>query len=86
MNNMNPWVIAALVKYDQERIRETMKQIRLEEEAMQAGRAEEKITKARFDRLRLSMWIGGILVQLKPLLAHMRKTLRSSGSTESCGG
>jgi hypothetical protein len=58
MNNMNPWVIAALVEYDQERIRQAMKQIRLEEEALQAGRTEEKTAKARLNRSRLLMWIA----------------------------
>lgn len=57
MNNMNPWIVEALVEYEKERIRRDMKQIRLEEEAMQAGRAEEKTTDARLYRPRLLMRI-----------------------------
>lgn len=57
MNNMNPWIIAALVEYDRERIRRDMKQIRLEEEAIRAGRTEEKTTEARLYRPRLLVLI-----------------------------
>jgi hypothetical protein len=63
MNNMNPWVIEALVEYDQERIRQAMKQIRLEEETLQASRTEEKTTKARVNRSRLLMWIAPTFVK-----------------------
>ena len=63
MNNMNPWVIAALVEYDQERIRKEMKQIRMEEEALQAGRPEEKTIKARVRSPRLLMWIVPLFVK-----------------------
>jgi hypothetical protein len=51
--NMNPWIIEALVEYERDRIRRDMKQIRLEQEAMLAGRTEEKTTEARFYRPRL---------------------------------
>lgn len=63
MNNMNPWVIAALVEYDQERIRQVMKQIRLEEEALRARHTEEKTMKTRLNRSRLLMWIAPIFVK-----------------------
>lgn len=82
MNNMNPWIVEALVEYERDRIRRDMKQIRLEEEAMQAGRAEEKLTKARFYRPRLLMLIGRMLAKLRPLRMHSRKVLRYGGSTE----
>ena len=62
MNNMNPWVIAAFVEYDQERIRQAMKQIRLEE-ALLVGRAEEKTTRARVRSSRLLMWIAPTVVK-----------------------
>ena len=45
--NMNPWITERMAEYQRDRIRSDMKQIRLEEEAMQAGRTEEKITEAR---------------------------------------
>ena len=63
MNNMNPWIVEALVEYERDRIRRDMKQIRLEEEAMRAGRTEEKTTKARFNRSRLLMWIAPTFVK-----------------------
>jgi len=63
MNNMNPWVIAAFVEYDQERIRQAMKQIRLEEEALLVGRAEEKTTRARVRSSRLLRWIAPTVVK-----------------------
>lgn len=62
MNNMNPWVIAAFVEYDQERIRQAMKQIRLEE-ALLVGRPEEKTTRARVRSSRLLMWIAPTVVK-----------------------
>ena len=45
--NMNPWITERMAEYQRDRIRSDMKQIRLEEEAMHAGRTEEKITEAR---------------------------------------
>jgi hypothetical protein len=63
MNNMNPWIIQALVEYDSERFRRNMEQIRLEEEAMQAGRTEEKTTKARAYRSRLLTLIVSTFVK-----------------------
>ena len=86
MNNMNPWIVEALVEYDRERIRRDMKQIRLEEEAMRAGHTEEKITKARFFRPRLLMLIVCILAKLRPLRVPTRKVLRYSGSLGRCSG
>jgi hypothetical protein len=50
---MNPWIVEALVEYERDRILREMKQIRLEEEAMQASRKEGKTTKARLYRPRL---------------------------------
>lgn len=61
--NMNPWIMERMAEYETDRIRRDMKQIRLEEEAMQAGRIEEKTTKTRLYRLRLVMRIVPTLVQ-----------------------
>jgi hypothetical protein len=55
--NMNPWYLERMAEYERDRIRRDMKQIRLEEEAIQAGRAKEKTTKARLYRPRLLMRI-----------------------------
>ena len=84
--NMNPWIIEALVEYERDRIRRDMKQIRLEQEAMRAGRTEVKTTKARLYRPLLLMQIVSTLVKLRPLRVHTRKSLRLSGSTRSCRG
>ena len=84
--NMNPWIIEALVEYERDRIRRDMKQIRLEQEAMLAGRTEEKTTKAPLYRPPLLMRFVSTLVRLRPLQAHTRKILRPSGSTRSCRG
>jgi hypothetical protein len=84
--NMNPWILETLVEYERDRIRRDMKQIRLEEEVMRAGRTEEKTTKARLYRPRLLMRIVSTLVKLRPLRVHTRKILRLSGSTWSCRG
>ena len=84
--NMNPWIIEALVEYERDRIRRDMKQIRLEQEAMLAGRTEVKTTKARLYGPRLLMQIVSTLVKLSPLRVHTRKGLRLSGSTRSCRG
>jgi hypothetical protein len=56
--NMNPWMIETHVEYERDRIRRDMKQIRLEKEAIQAGRTEEKTTTAHLYRPRLLMWIA----------------------------
>ena len=56
--SMNPWIIEALVEYERDRIRRDMKQIRLEKEAIQTGRTEEKTTTAHLYRPRLLMWIA----------------------------
>jgi hypothetical protein len=61
--NMNPWMVERMVEYERDRIRSDMKQIHLEEEAIQAGRTEEKTTKTRLYRLRLVMRIVPTLVQ-----------------------
>ena len=84
--NTNPWILERMAEYERDRIRRDMKQIRLEEEAIQAGRTEEKITKARFYRPRLLMLIVCILAKLRPLRVPTRKALRYSGSTGGCSG
>ena len=61
--NMNPWFLERMAEYERDRIRRDMKQIRLEEEAMRAGRTEEKTTKARLYRPRLLMQIVPIFVK-----------------------
>ena len=64
MNNiLHPWLIAALVEYDKERIRRDMKQIGLEEEALQAGYPEEKTTEARLYRPHLLVQIALTVVK-----------------------
>jgi hypothetical protein len=55
--NMNPLMIEAFVEYERDRIQRDLKQIRLEQEAMLAGRTEEKTTKARLYRPRPLMRI-----------------------------
>jgi hypothetical protein len=55
--NMNPWYLERMAEYERNRIWRDVNQIRLEEEAMQAGRREEKTTKARLYRPRLLMRI-----------------------------
>jgi hypothetical protein len=84
--NSNPWIVDALIEYERDRIRRDMKQIRLEEEALQAGRTEEKTTKARLYRPLLLMRIMSTLVKLRPLRVDKRKISRLSGSTCSCRG
>ena len=84
--NMNPWFLERMAEYERDRIQSDMKQIRLEEEAMRAGRTEEKTTKARLYRSRLLMWIVCTLAKLRPLRAHARSTVRYSGSTSPCRG
>ena len=61
--NMNPWHLERMAEYERDRIRRDMKQIRLEEEAIQARREEEKTTKARLYRPRMLMRIVPTLVQ-----------------------
>jgi hypothetical protein len=61
--NMNPLILERMAEYERDRIRRDMKQIRLEEEAMQAGRTEEKTTKARVYRSRLLTLIVSTLVK-----------------------
>jgi hypothetical protein len=84
--NMNPWYLERMAEYERDRIRRDMKQIRLEQEAMLAGRTEVKTTKARLYRPLLLMQIVSTLVKLRPLRVHTRKSLRLSGSTRSCRG
>ena len=55
--NMNPWIMERMAEYERDRIRRDMKQIRLEEEAIQASRKEEKTAEARLDRPRLFLRI-----------------------------
>ena len=83
---MNPWYVERMAEYQTDRIRRDMKQIRLEEEAMQARRTEEKTTQAYLYRSRLLMRIVCTLVKLRPLPVHTRKTVRLSGSTSPCRG
>ena len=84
--NMNPWFLERMAEIERDRIQSDMKQIRLEEEAMRAGRTEEKTRKARLSRPRLLMRIVCTLVKLRPLRVHARKTLRLSGNTWPCRG
>ena len=84
--NMHPWIIERMAEYERDRIRRDMKQIRLEEEAMRAGRAEEKTTQARLYRPRLLMRIVCTLVKLRLLLAPTRKTLGLTETTQPCRG
>lgn len=61
--NMNPWYLERMAEYERDRIRHDMKQIRLEEAAVQAGRTQGKTTKARLYRPRLLMRIVSTIVQ-----------------------
>ena len=63
--NMNPWYLERMVEYEQDRIRRDMKQIRLEEEAIQASRIVEKRKKAPIYRHRLLMWIVPTFIKWK---------------------
>ncbi|HEX6035755.1 MAG TPA: hypothetical protein VFY83_15040 [Anaerolineales bacterium] len=65
--NMNPWYLERTLEYERERIRRDMKQIRLEEEAIQAqaSHIEEKRKKAPIYGPRLLMWIVPTLIKLK---------------------
>lgn len=54
---MNPWYQERMAEYERDRIRRDIKLIRLEE-ALQAGRTEDKTTKARLNRSRLLMFIA----------------------------
>ena len=60
---MNPWFLERMADYERNRIQRDMKQIRLEKEAIQASRIEEKPTKARLYRPRLLMRIVPTLLQ-----------------------
>lgn len=55
--NTNPWFLERMAEYEIDRIQRDMKQIRLEEEAMQAGHVVENIAKARLSPPRLLMQI-----------------------------
>ena len=63
--NMNPWFLEGMTQYETDRIRRDLKQIRLEEEAVQvqARRAEEKTIKARLYR-------PGLLMQIVPIFVE----------------
>jgi hypothetical protein len=61
--NMNPWFLEGMAQFETDRIRRDLKQIRLEEEAMQARRAEEKTIKARLYR-------PGLLMQIVPIFVE----------------
>lgn len=65
--NMNPWYLERMVEYEQDRIRRDMKQIRLEEEAIQAQASciEEKRKEAPIYRARLLMWIVPTFIKWK---------------------
>ena len=61
--NMNPWFLERMVDYEQNRIQNDIKQIRLEKEARQANCTEVNMTKARSYRPRLLMRIVPIFVK-----------------------
>jgi hypothetical protein len=63
--NMNPWYLERMAEHERDRIRRDMKQIRLEEEALQASRIEEKRTKALIYRPRLLLWIVPTFIKWK---------------------
>jgi hypothetical protein len=82
--NMNPWMLERMAEYERGRIRRDMKQIRMEEEAMRAGRTEAKTMKAHLSRLLMQNVCT--LVKLWPLRLRTQKTLKLSGSTSPCRG
>ena len=65
--NMNPWHLERMVEYERARIRRDMKQIRLEEKAIQAQARciEEKSKEAPIYRPRLLMWIVPTFIKWK---------------------
>ena len=60
---MNPWYLERRAEYERDRIQRDMKQIRLEEKAMQAGRTEEKTTEPRFSHTGWLMLIVSTLTK-----------------------
>ena len=60
----NPWHVEHMAQYERERIQKDMKQIRLEEEALKASRAEEHPTKARARRTSLPLRIVFAIMRL----------------------
>ena len=61
--NTNPWFLERMAEYEMDRIQRDMKQIRLEEEAMQAGRVVENLAKARLSPPRRLMLIVPTIIQ-----------------------
>jgi len=61
--NINPWLIEALVEYEKDRIQRDMQRIRLEEEALEAGRVVEIMAKTRLSLPHLLTQIGSRLVK-----------------------
>jgi hypothetical protein len=61
--NQNPWYLERMGEYERDRIRDEMKQIRLEEEAMKAGHIEENKTTAHVYHPRLLTRIVPIFVK-----------------------
>jgi len=84
--NMNPLIVERMAEYERDRIRQDMKQIRLEEEALRAGRKEEKITKARINLSRLLIPIVCMLARLRTLRVRLQKTVSYSGIIGACRG
>jgi hypothetical protein len=80
MNNMNPWIVQALVEYDRERVRHHMEQIHLEE-VIQAGRLVEHASPLLLMRIVLN-FVKWILVWVGKFTAIPRKSkseYRASG-------
>ncbi len=60
----NPWQVERMAQYEQDRIQKDMKQIRLEEQALKANRAQERPTRARAHRPSLALRIALAIVRL----------------------
>lgn len=61
--SMNPSILEAVAEDERDRIRRDVKPIRLEDEAMDAGRTEERTTKVRVYRPRRPRRIAAALAE-----------------------
>ena len=81
---MNPWMMEQMADYERDRIERDIKQIRLEKEAMQARRMEEKTIKNRLPGISLLFLIASAFGRLRPFRARAQKISQYDGSTSPC--
>ena len=72
--NTNPWFVERMAQYERDRIQGDMRQIRLEEEALQASHIEGKTNKVNSPGDRRFLWIVSMFVRLRPLLRFSTRT------------